>query len=298
MDKEIKKIIDFFNLNISLEHGAIIQYLFHAYTIGDEDIEGKLEEIAREEMRHLKMFAHTVVDLGGIPSIDERSDVYLEAPDIPSLLQFDIDAEKMAIEEYEKQLKEISDRKIQRILERAIIDEEAHLEIFKDLKEKVKETSSKKDIKTNQKEKEILLTLNNVLKKQYRGILETLYQSFISRHNNPYLSVELEERAVDKMKHFGWISEEIAEHGGKPDFSMPFVEKVSKIEDIVSFQEKDEKETSKIFKELSSKVEDKELKWVLERISKREIHYRDFGEFVKKADIPGLTVGSLFKKKK
>jgi bacterioferritin len=298
MDKEVKKIVDFLNLNISLEHGAIIQYLFHAYTIGDEDIEGKLEEIAREEMRHLKMFAHTVVDLGGIPSIDERSEVYLEAPDIPSLLQFDIDAEKMAIEEYEKQLKEISDRKIQRILERAIVDEEAHLEIFKDLKEKVKETFNKKDPKINQKEKEILLTLNNVLKKQYRKILETLYQSFISRHSNPFLSVELEERAVDKMKHFGWISEEISERGGTPDFSMPSVEKVSKIEDIVSFQEEDEKETSTLFKELSSKVEDNELKWVLERISKREIHYRDFGEFIKKANISGLTVGSLFKKKK
>ena len=35
------------------------------------------------------------------------------------------------------------------------------------------------------------------------------------------LSDELEQRAIDKMKHMGWIAEEISEKGQKPNFSLP-----------------------------------------------------------------------------
>ncbi|WP_367576063.1 ferritin-like domain-containing protein, partial [Nocardia mangyaensis] len=57
-DLEREKIIQYYNYNISLEHSAIIQYLFQAYTIGEAETENELEEIAREEMKHLRMFAH------------------------------------------------------------------------------------------------------------------------------------------------------------------------------------------------------------------------------------------------
>ncbi len=307
MDREIKEIIDFLNYNISLEHAAIIQYLFHAYT-GAEEIEDKLEEIAREEMRHLKMFAHMVVDLGGVPAIDKRANVFLEAPSLKDLLQFDIEAEKMAIEEYEKQLKTISDKRVLKILERAIEDENSHLHIFQELYKYIesKSKSSEEEYKVDENKRMILKMLNKILNYQYERILETLYQSFITRHKNPYISQELEDRAIDKMKHFGWTAEEISEGGLKPDFSLPSIKKIDSEREIVSFIEADQKESSKMYKEVADKTEDKELRWLLERISKREIYYKDLKEFLERDDVSekdiskvvyAMTVGSLFKKK-
>ncbi len=308
MDIEIKKAIDYLNYNIALEHSAIIQYLFHAYTIGEEGIENELEEIAREEMRHLRMFAHMVVDLGGIPAIDKRAAVYLEAPNVTDLIQFDIEAEQMAIEEYGKQLKDIPDKRVQRVLERAIKDETSHLHIFQDLKEKVKENIAEngENYVLDENKLKIVHLLNQYLQKQYEKILESLYQSFVMRHKNPHLSDEIEQRAIDKMKHFGWVAEEISEYGAKPDMSMPPVNKIQDEEKIVEYHIEDQKEFPKEIESIASQVEDKDLKWILERIAKREIHYRDLEEFLKKPDvsekeisqvISALTVGSLFKKK-
>jgi len=309
MDIEIKKAIDYLNYNITLEHSAIIQYLFHAYTIKEEEIEAELEEIAREEMKHLRMFAHAVVDLGGIPSIDKRASVFLEAPLPVELIQFNIDAEKMAIDEYERQLKDISNKKVQRIIERAINDETAHLHIFQKLQEKVKEhiaNNGEASIIDENKMK-IIQILNKYLHKQYEKILESLYQSFMLRHKNPILSDEIEQRAIDKMKHFGWIAEEITKMKAKPNVELPKVEKVDDESKAIEYQVKDQQEFSKEIQEIASNVEDKDLKWILDRIAKREIHYTDLEEFLNKPDITdeeiskvvsSLTVGSLFGKYK
>jgi len=51
--------------NVALEHAAIVQYLYHVFLIGDEEITGEIEKIARQEMRHMKWFAHRIAQLGG-----------------------------------------------------------------------------------------------------------------------------------------------------------------------------------------------------------------------------------------
>ena len=303
------KVIEFINYNISLEHSAIVQYLFHAYTIHDEGLENKLEEIAREEMKHLRMFAHKVVELGGIPAIDKRTEVFLEAPTIKDILQLDIEAETMAIEEYSKQLSNIQqDKSMKKLFERVIEDEKSHLHIFKDLQKKVVEIS--KDFGENnildENMAKIVNILNKYLQKQYQTILDTLYQSFMTRHKDMGLSDELEQRAIDKMKHFGWIAEEIAEKGQKPDFSLPnAVNRVENKESIIAYQIKDQKDSSEEIKAIENTIEDKDLKWILDRISRREIYYKDLEAFLenpntKEEDITkivqALTVGSLFKK--
>jgi bacterioferritin len=307
MEKD--KVIEFINYNISLEHSAIVQYLFHAYTIHDEGLENKLEEIAREEMKHLRMFAHKVVELGGIPAIDKRTEVFLEAPTIKDILQLDIEAETMAIEEYSKQLSNIQDKSIKKLFERVIEDEKSHLHIFKDLQKKVVEIS--KGLGENnildENMAKIVSILNKYLQKQYQTILDTLYQSFMTRHKDMGLSDELEQRAIDKMKHFGWIAEEIAEKGQKPDFSLPnTLNRVENKESIIAYQIKDQKDSSEEIKAIENTIENKDLKWILDRISRREIHYKDLEAFLenpntKEEDITkivqALTVGSLFKKK-
>ncbi len=305
---ERQKIIDYFNYNISLEHSAIIQYLFHAYTLGDKaGIEDDLEEIAREEMRHLRMFAHKVVELGGEPAISNRASVFLHAPTPVELLNLDVEAEQMAIDEYSKQYDDIKDESARRILERVVNDESSHHHLFLELKEKLteKEITGKANPLDENKLK-IVEMLNKTLERQYKLILENLYQSFITRHKNPYLSDELEQKAIDKMKHYGWVAEEVAEMGGEPEVKLPEIEKVKDENKIIEKNLEEEKESPKIYESLSEEVSDPDLQWILKRIQKREIHYTDLAKFLQKPDLPvedvakiisTLTVGSLFRKK-
>src|SRR2546421_371483 len=45
-----------------------MQYLQHAYRIGEGDLPAEIEEIAREEMRHFRWLCETVVAWGGSPT--------------------------------------------------------------------------------------------------------------------------------------------------------------------------------------------------------------------------------------
>ena len=67
MDKE--KVIALLNQDLEGEHGAIIQYLSHAYAMGEGEMACEIEALAREEMRHLDWLAETIVELGGVPSL-------------------------------------------------------------------------------------------------------------------------------------------------------------------------------------------------------------------------------------
>lgn len=304
-DLEREKIVQYFNYNISLEHSAIIQYLFHAYTIGEAETENELEEIAREEMKHLRMFAHKVVELGGDPAISERSSVFLHAPTLEELMQLNIDAELMAIKEYSNQLKDITDESAKRILNRVVNDETAHSKIFLKMKENIRSMIKDSSSQKEQERMEIAQLLNEVLQKQYKKILEELYQSFITRFKNPHLSDELEQKAIDKMKHFGWVAEELSEKGYEIDVSLPTIEKIKEENRIVSSNIEQDLKSKEEFLSLSEKAGTSDLKWILERIASREIHYSDLKSFLENNQlsekdyskiISAFTVGSLFKK--
>lgn len=304
-DIEREKIIQYFNYNITLEHSAIIQYLFHAYTIGDAETENELEEIAREEMRHLRMFAHKVVELGGKPAIFDRAAVFLNAPTYEELIQLDIDAELMAIQEYKRQREDITEESAKKILTRAIEDETAHSILFKKMKENVKNIVKNGSSEIDENMAKVVQLLNTVLQKQYQKILEHLFQSFILRHKNPILSDEIEQKAIDQMKHFGWIAEEISEKGYSIDVNLPKAKAIENPQDIVKTIKEEESIAKNEFQDISTKVESPDLSWILQRIANREIHYTDLEKFLGSNEVDAktaseivkaFTVGSLFKK--
>lgn len=304
-DLERDKIIQYFNYNITLEHSAIIQYLFHAYTIGDAETENELEEIAREEMKHLRMFAHKVVELGGKPAIFERAAVFLTAPTFEELMQLNIDAELMAMQEYSRQREDINDEASKRILTRAIEDETAHSIIFKKMKENISNLSKNRSSYIDENMANVVELLNSILQKQYQKILEYLFESFITRHKNHILSDELEQKAIDQMKHFGWIAEEISERGFNIDVKLPKAKPTEDINQVAENIAKQELTSKEELLNLSKEVENLDLKWILERIANREIHYVDLKKFIENNTvdekvaseiIKAFTVGSLFKK--
>lgn len=117
-----------------------MQYLYHIFLITDGNITSEIEEIARQEMRHLKWFAQKVVQLGGQVVLDRLEDmIMIGGPDWADMLSKDVWAEEEAIRIYSQQLEMVKDDSVKKLLERVIKDEQDHRIEFSELMEKVKE---------------------------------------------------------------------------------------------------------------------------------------------------------------
>lgn len=128
---EHEKIIQLLQADIRGEHAAIIQYLQHVWRMeGIVEIPGDIEEISREEMRHFRWLCETIVDLGGEPTM-ERDPVFVDGAPPVGLMRLDVEAEDRAIEQYDDHIREIDDRRINRLLRRIVTDERAHREKFR-----------------------------------------------------------------------------------------------------------------------------------------------------------------------
>ena len=86
-------IIGLLNKDLEGEHAAIIQYLTHAYAIGEGELACEIEAIAREEMRHLDWLAETIVNLKGTPSF-KRGEMRKLGKAIASWMTDDVHAGK------------------------------------------------------------------------------------------------------------------------------------------------------------------------------------------------------------
>ena len=82
-------IIALLNQNLEGEHGAIIQYLTHAYAMGEGETACEIEAIAREEMRHLDWLAEAIVELGGIPSL-KRGEMRMSGESVVDWMKNDV----------------------------------------------------------------------------------------------------------------------------------------------------------------------------------------------------------------
>jgi rubrerythrin len=81
-------------------------------------------------MRHFRWVAELVVDLGADPTI-ERDVVYVNGSQPADLMLLDVDAEDRAIAQYVAHSREIDDRRITRVIDRILVDERAHREMFR-----------------------------------------------------------------------------------------------------------------------------------------------------------------------
>jgi len=124
------EVIALLNKDIEGEHAAIIQYLVHAYAMGEGEMTCEIEAIAREEMRHLDWLAEAVTELGGIPSFT-RGAMRTTGKTVTSWMKNDVLAEEDAIKMYRDHIKIIDTVNIRRLLERILSDEQSHHGDFK-----------------------------------------------------------------------------------------------------------------------------------------------------------------------
>jgi len=129
------------------EDTAIHQYLFQSVLLEDknEEVAQILKEISQVEMHHLHILATLIKKLGVYPiyfdPIVSTTDFWTSRnvsyeTNLYEMICSDIEAEKMAITQYQGIISTIDDDYVKEILKRIMAEERLHLEIF----EKILET--------------------------------------------------------------------------------------------------------------------------------------------------------------
>ena len=268
MEKD--KIIEILNKDLQDEHGAIIQYLSHAYAIGEGEMACEIEATAREEMRHLDWLAETIVELGGKPSL-KRGTMRMGGKTVPEWMQNDVALEEGAISQYQEHIKMIDDPKIKRLLKRILADEQAHRKDFQHFVDKSQREGAE-DHRGNRKDN-VTKMLNWGIEHEYTVILQYLFHSYMAP--DPEDKRQFEDQAINEMQHLGWLAEELVDGGGNPNIEHKTPDQSTHTDKMLKADIKIEKEVAEAYDKAAKEVEDQGLKELLLRIRDNEIYHMD-----------------------
>jgi len=205
------KICELLNQDLEGEHGAIIQYLVHAYAMGEGELACEIEAIAREEMRHLDWLAETIAALGDTPSLT-RGRMRSGGKSVSDWMKNDVLQEEDAIGTYQEHISLIDAPEIKRLLERILSDEKSHHINFGHFLKEVKEEGLK-DLRGS-------LTNNDTdnanwgIEHEYTVVLQYMYQSYLTK--NKEAKKQFEDQAINEMQHLGWLAEKLVGMKGNP----------------------------------------------------------------------------------
>lgn len=121
------------------EYTAISQYIYEQLTItSSQDISSIMIEIAKIEMHHLDILGDIIEKLGRDPRYINSLGTPWNAnyvryitKDITEIMKYNIMTEEVAINTYEDDKRYTNNGSIRRMLDRIILDERTHIEIFK-----------------------------------------------------------------------------------------------------------------------------------------------------------------------
>ncbi len=278
MDKE--KIIELLNKDLQDEHGAIIQYLNHAYGIGEGEMACEIEAVARDEMRHLDWLAETIVELGGTPSL-ERGTMRMGGTQVTDWMKNDVLLEEGALAQYKEHIKLVDDPKIKRLLQRILSDEEAHHDNFAHFVEKAQRKGTK-DVRGNRQDK-TTQTLNWSIEHEYTVVLQYLLHSYLA--SNEEAKEQLADQAINEMQHLGWLAEEMVGGGGSPKIEHIEVDQSTKPADMLRADIKIEREVAEAYDKAAKETEDPDLKKLFLRIRDNEVYHIDvFSDLLKEEE--------------
>jgi bacterioferritin len=275
-----KQIIELLNLDLQDEHGAIIQYLTHAYAIGEGELSCEIEAIARDEMRHLDWLAETIVELGGKPSLKTGTQ-NMAGKAVPEWMTNDEGLEKGAIKSYQEHIKLIDDPVINRLLKRILADELAHHRKFVHFVDKAAREGLKDQ--RGSRQDSVTKTLDWGIAHEYTVVLQYMFHSYMTR--NKEAKKQLEDQAINEMQHLGWLSEEMVSGGGHPIIEHTEPDQSTRTADMLKADIKIEKEVAEKYDKASKEVDDEGLKTLLMRIRDNEkYHMEVFNDLLKEEE--------------
>jgi bacterioferritin len=268
MKKE--EIIALLNEDLEAEHGAIIQYLTHAYAMGEGELACEIEAISREEMRHLDWLAETIVELGGEPSM-RRGKMRPEGKSTSDWMKNDVLLEEDAINMYREHIELIDDHTIKRLLKRILSDEESHHGDFAHFVEKAKKEGVK-DLRGDRQDR-VAQILNWGIEHEYTVILQYLLHSYMATKEE--VKLEMEDQAINEMQHMGWLAEKMVSGKGNPRLEHTPIDKSVKMNDMLQADIKIEREVAAEYDRAAKEVGDAGLKKLLARIRDHEIYHEE-----------------------
>jgi len=270
-------IIALLNQDLEGEHAAIIQYLTHAYAMGEGEMACEIEAIAREEMRHLDWLAETIVSLGGTPSLN-RGDMRVGGKSVSDWMTNDVHQEEDGIALYEQHIKAIDDPRINRLLGRILSDEKSHRGDFEHFVEKA-EREGAKDIRGTHQDK-ITRVLNWGIEHEYTVILQYLLHSYMTANED--VKKEMQDQAINEMQHLGWLSEEMIDEKGTPRIEHIEVDQSTKTADMLRADIQIEREVAAEYDRAAKEIEEPDLKKLLKRIRDHEVYHAEvFSDLLK-----------------
>jgi bacterioferritin len=268
MDEEI--IINLLNKDIADEHGAIVQYLSHAYAIGEGEMTCEIEASAREEMRHLDWLAEKVIELGGQPALG-RGTMHMGGHTVSDWMNNNVQLEEGAITHYKEHIDLIDNPQINRLLRRILSDEESHHGDFVHFVDKAKRERTEDTRGTHSDE--IMELLNWGIEHEYTVILQYLFQSYTS--DDEEVKEQLQDQAINEMQHLGWLAEKIVSRNGNPRIEHGKVSKSTDRSHMLRQDIKIEKNVAETYNRGAKKAEDPKVKKLLERLRDHELYHAE-----------------------
>jgi len=263
-------IVGLLNKDLEGEHAAIIQYLTHAYAMGEGELACEIEAIAREEMRHLDWLAETIVNLGGAPSF-KRGEMRRPGKVVAGWMTDDVHAEEDAIAMYKGHIKAIGDPKTKRLLKRILSDEMAHHGKFAHFVDKV-QSEKMKDLRGPKKDR-VAEILNWGIEHEYTVIIQYLLHSYMAPNED--VKKEMQDQAINEMQHLGWLAEEMVSGKGTPRIEHTKVDKSKKMADMLKADIKIEKEVAAEYDRAAKEIKAPDLKKLITRIRDHEIYHAE-----------------------
>ena len=273
-------IIALLNQDLEGEHAAIIQYLPHAYAMGEGEMACEIEAIAREEMRHFDWLAETIVSLGGTPSL-KRGDMRVGGESVSDWMMNDVRQEEDGIALYEEHIKAIGDPQINRLLGRILSDEKSHRGDFEHFVNKAQKEGAK-DSRGSRQDK-ITQVLNWGIEHEYTVILQYLLHSYMTANKD--VKKEMQDQAINEMQHLGWLSEELVDEKGTPRIEHIEVDQSTKTADMLRADIQIEREVAAEYDRAAKEIEEPDLKKLLKRIRDHEVYHAEvFTDLLKKEE--------------
>ena len=264
-------VIAMLNEDMRGEHAAIVQYLLHAYAMGEGEFAAEIEAIARDEMRHYDWLGEAVVELGGTPTI-ERGPVKRAADHVANM-RLDVAAEEEAIALYQQHIAAIDDSKLKRLLQRIVNDEQAHHGVFVKLAGKMQAEAAAEEggAPAQAPDATTVEILDTGIKHEYTVILQYLFHSFITPHCE--ISRELEMQAINEMQHLGWLAEEMSGMGGSVEIERTAVNQSPDTVEMLAADIRAERAVTKDYEAQMGQLKDPGLKQLIARIREHEIYH-------------------------
>ncbi|MHB0856450.1 MAG: ferritin-like domain-containing protein [Anaerolineae bacterium] len=265
------------------EHQAIIQYLAHAYAMGEQPIAFEVEAIAREEMRHLDWLADAISELGGDPTM-ERAPVDLSPGSPHEHLLKDVALEEGGIAQYRAHLEAIDHPSVRLVLSRILHDEIVHREEFIALaQEALEEGVTEAQAPEGAPPARLAQMLNQGVRHEYTVTLQYLYHSF--KAEDKELAEEMQNIAINEMQHMGWLAEELVGLGVDPDMTHTELVLTDDPEEMLKADIAAEQEVTRTYNEQLPEIQDDGIKALVTRIRDHELfHDAQFKELLEEVE--------------